>query len=177
MNLLGVLQETRPVFLLQLLLAQHQLDLAVSVVDLAVLGINLAEQVQRDVVCYTLARGAGERDIGGGEVDARLILGDIGGLQAHVEVVTLGLIGGGALGPSHCKNERMPGQLFVTNGCSMIEIRCAGSAGWNEVISVVMQNVQVRLFEAEAGKLSCHLPSGVTVDMVLGSKRGFQDNN
>lgn len=108
MNLLAVLQKTGPVLLLQLLLAQHELNLAVGVVDLAVLGINLGEKVQRDVVCYTLAGGAGERDVGGGDVELGLVLGDIGGLEAHVEVVALGVFSGGALGPSNCKNETIP---------------------------------------------------------------------
>lgn len=37
-----------------------------------------------------------------------------------------------------------------------------------------MQNVQFRLLEAEAGKFSCHLPSGVTVDMVSERIKGIQ---
>lgn len=131
MDLLGILQETRPVLLLQLLLAQHQLNLAVGVVDFAVLGIDLAKQVQGDVVCDTLAGGAGERDIVGGDSDVGLVLGDVRSLQAHVEVVALGLIGRGALGPSHCKNERIPSQLFASNVWTM-RLRPVDSIGGTE---------------------------------------------
>lgn len=91
LNLL--LCQARPVLLTQFLLAQHQLDLAVGVVDFAVLGVNLGEEVQRDGVCDTLARGTSEGDVCGGEVELGVVLGDIGSLEAHVEVVALSIIG------------------------------------------------------------------------------------
>lgn len=55
MNLLLVLEQTRPVFLVELLLSQDQLDPARGVVDLALVGVNLGEQVHLDVVGGLLA--------------------------------------------------------------------------------------------------------------------------
>lgn len=101
MDLLAVLEKAGPVLFLELLLAQNKLDLTVSVVDLAVLGVDLAEQVQGDGVCDTLAGGAGERNIVAGELEFGLLLGDIRSLEAHVEVVALGLISRGALCPGN----------------------------------------------------------------------------
>jgi hypothetical protein len=59
-ELLCVLHQTRPVLLLKLLLPQYQLDLAVSVVDLAVFGVDLGVKVERDVVFYALVGFPGE---------------------------------------------------------------------------------------------------------------------
>lgn len=101
MDLLGVLQKTRPVLHLQLLLPQNQLNLTVGVVDLAVLGVDLSVEVQGDVVCYALARRSGERDIVGGDLQVGLVLGNVGGLDEDVEVVALGLRVGRALGPGN----------------------------------------------------------------------------
>ena len=49
-ELLLVLQQTRPVLLLELLLSEDQLDTARRVVDLALLGVDLGVQVKLDVV-------------------------------------------------------------------------------------------------------------------------------
>lgn len=100
-DLLGVFKKTRPVLELQLLLAQNKLDLTVGVVHLAVLRVDLAEQVKGNRVCDALARGAGEGDIVGGQTQLGLLLRDIGSLQVHVEVVALGLRVGGTLGPGN----------------------------------------------------------------------------
>jgi hypothetical protein len=98
-DLLRVLQETGPVLELELLLAQDQLNLTVGVVDLAVLGVDLGVEVQGDGVCDTLARSAGERDIGSSDAQLGISPGDVGGLEVHVEVVPLRVGVGGALSP------------------------------------------------------------------------------
>lgn len=113
MNLLGILQKARPILHLQLLLAQNQLNLTVSVVDLAVLRVDLGVEVQGDGVCYALARRPGERDIVGGDFEVGLVLGDVGGLDVHVEVVALGLRVGRALGPGNWKTEKSTCQLTI----------------------------------------------------------------
>lgn len=98
-NLLGRAQQTRPVLFLQLLLAQHQLNLTVTVVHFAVVGIDLGEQVQRHMVFDTLLGGASERHIFRGNLDVCFGLGHVGSLDAHIEIVTLSLSAGRALGP------------------------------------------------------------------------------
>ena len=98
-NLLGCAQQTRPEFLLQLLLAQHQLDFTVIVVHFAVFRVDLGVQVQRHMIFKTLFGIASERDVGRGDLEVCRFLGHIGGLDIHVKVVTLGLSAGGALSP------------------------------------------------------------------------------
>lgn len=113
MNLLGVLQKARPVLHLQLLLSQDQLNLTVSVVDLAVLGVDLGVKVQRNMVRYTLSRLAGEGDVGGGDLEVGLCLGDVGSLEVNVEIVALGLRVGRALSPGNWKTEQFSCQLTI----------------------------------------------------------------
>ena len=99
MNLLGRAQQTRPELFLQFLLAQHQLNLTATVVHFAVVGINLCEQVQRHMVLDTLLGGPSERHIVRGNLEVCFGLGHVGGLDVHIEIVTLSLRAGGALGP------------------------------------------------------------------------------
>lgn len=107
-NLLRVLEKAGPVLKLELLLAQDQLNLTVGVVDLAVLGVDLGVEVQGDGVCDTLARSAGERDIGRSDAQLGLGLRNVGGLQVHVEVVPLRVGVGGALSPCDCNPDTSP---------------------------------------------------------------------
>jgi len=74
------------------------------VVHLAVFGIDLRVEGQRDLVCYALSRFSGEGDLGGGDFKVGFRLGDVGSLEINVEVVALGLRVGGALGPGNWKN-------------------------------------------------------------------------
>lgn len=99
MDLLGGLQQTRPVFFLELLLAQHQLDLTVTVVDLAVLGVDLGEQVERDVVFYALLGVACKSNVGRLDVEGGVRTGNISSLDANIEVVALGVAIRRALSP------------------------------------------------------------------------------
>ena len=101
MDLLLLLEQTGPVLFSKLLLAQNKLNLTVGVVHLAVLGVDLAEQVQGDGVCDTLAGGTSEGNIVGGELEIGLFLGNIGSLDAHVQVVALGLVSRGTLRPGN----------------------------------------------------------------------------
>jgi hypothetical protein len=103
--LLGLLEKTGPVLFLQLLLPQNQLDPTVGVVHLAVLGVDLGIEGQRDLVCNALASLASEGDLGGGDVEVGIRLGDVGSLEVHIEVVALGFIGGRALSPGNWKTE------------------------------------------------------------------------
>lgn len=54
-NLLLVLEKTGPVLFVEVLLLQDKLDPACGVIDLALLGVNLGEQVHLDVVGGLLA--------------------------------------------------------------------------------------------------------------------------
>lgn len=98
-NLLLRLQQTGPVFLLQLLLSQNQLDITVAVVHLGVLGVDLAEQIQRNFISDTLPGVSGERNVLRGDVQFGLGTGHIRSLDVHVKVVALNVSGGGALSP------------------------------------------------------------------------------
>jgi hypothetical protein len=98
-HLLLALEKAGPELKLKVLLPEDELDLAVGVVGLAVLGVNLAEQVERDAVCYALLGGALEGHILFGDAESSFRLGNIGGLDVDVKVVALRLIVGGALSP------------------------------------------------------------------------------
>jgi len=90
-HLLLALEKAGPELALELLLPENELDLAIGVVDLAVLGVDLGEEVQGDAVCYALLRGALEGNILVGDAESSLGLRNIGGLDVDVEVVALRL--------------------------------------------------------------------------------------
>lgn len=113
MELLGLLEETGPELRLELLLPQNQLAVAVGVVDLAVLGVDLGVEGQGDAVCNALDRLSGEGDLGGGNLKIGVVLGNVGNLDVHVEIVALGLISGRALSPGDWKNRIILGQLAI----------------------------------------------------------------
>jgi hypothetical protein len=100
-HLLGAAEETGPELRLELLLAENELDITVGVVDLAVLGVDLGVEVERDAVCYALTGGALESNILLGDAESSLGLGNIGGLDVDVEVVALRLRVGGTLSPGN----------------------------------------------------------------------------
>lgn len=89
MHLLRALEKAGPELLLELLLPENELDVAVGVVDFAVLGVDLGKQVQGDAVCYALPGGALERNVLLGNAEGSIGLGNLGSLNVHVEVVAL----------------------------------------------------------------------------------------
>jgi hypothetical protein len=54
--LLVLLEQPRPKLLLELLLAQHQLDIAARVMDLGLLGVDLGEKLKLNGICDLLGR-------------------------------------------------------------------------------------------------------------------------
>lgn len=74
-NLDLILEQTRPVFLLELLLAEHHLDVARRVVDLAVLRVDLAKELELDRIRRFLGRAVpGEVQVRGLQVQSDLAL-------------------------------------------------------------------------------------------------------
>lgn len=55
-NLLAVLEQTGPVLLLELLLAQYECDIAAAVVDLGLFGVDLGVELDVNGVCDFLGR-------------------------------------------------------------------------------------------------------------------------
>jgi hypothetical protein len=103
MEPLGLLEQPRPVLLLELLLLQLNLDVLGGVVDLALRGVDLGVELELDVVLALEGpRGAGERQGRGREVQLDAFLGDVGDGDGEVDEVLLRLGIGGALGPEDC---------------------------------------------------------------------------
>lgn len=109
MGLLGGLEQTGPVLLLELLLPQNQLNLTVIVVHLGVLGVDLAVQVEGDIIVNALLGVSREGDVGRGDGQLGTGLVDIGGLDVDVQVVALGLSGRRPLGPRDCELKKIKG--------------------------------------------------------------------
>lgn len=95
---LALLQQPRPVLLLQLLLPQLEVHVRAGVVRLGGVDVDVAVELELDVVGGLLGLGvAAEGEAAGLEVD--LGLGDVGRGDREGDVVVLGVRGGGALGP------------------------------------------------------------------------------
>lgn len=100
LHLGSVLEQTRPVFLLELLLAQLHLDVTSGVMRLAVLGVDLAEEGEVEVICALQGfRVALESQGGGLEIELQVLFGYIGNGDGEVDEVLLGVGAGRALGP------------------------------------------------------------------------------
>jgi hypothetical protein len=103
MVLLLLLGKAGPVFFLELLLLQLELDVLVGVVDLGVLRVDGLKEVELEVVLALQGGGStGEGKLLGLEVELNLILGGIGDGDGEVDEVLLSLVGGRALGPENC---------------------------------------------------------------------------
>ena len=101
-NLSFVLQQPRPILLLELGLAQDHLDIAVGVVDLALLGVNLGEQIQFDLVRDILGvRVALEGHLRGLDVEFHIFLRDVWNRKREVDIVAGGVRFRAALGPQN----------------------------------------------------------------------------
>ena len=97
-----ILEQARPELLLELLLAQHQCDVAPAVLELGLLRVDLGEEVEVDGV-GDLFRCAGtlEAELGGLQVELQIRLGNIGRDDGEEDVVLLRLGGGRALRPGN----------------------------------------------------------------------------
>lgn len=99
-QLLVLLKQAGPVFLLELLLLQLDLDVLGGVVDLAGLGVDLGEELELDVeLAFEGAGRSREGQARGLEVELQAVLGDVGDGDGEVDEVLAGVGGGGALGP------------------------------------------------------------------------------
>jgi hypothetical protein len=91
-DLLRVLEESWPELLLGLLLPENQLDVLGGVVDLAVVDIDLGEELELDVVRLLQAVGlAAEGEAGGLEIKLEVLLLAVGHGDGEVDVVLLWL--------------------------------------------------------------------------------------
>lgn len=89
---LGVLEQPRPVFLLELLLLQLDLDVLAGVVDLALGGVNLGVELELDVVLLLESGGSsGEVECGGLEVELDVVLGHVRDGECQVDKVLFGI--------------------------------------------------------------------------------------
>lgn len=104
MKLLGVLKKSWPVLLLELLLLKLYLNVLGSVVDLALLGVDLSVEVELNVI-FSLqsTRGTSEGQLGGLKVKLKILLGDIGDGDGQVDEVLSSIGSGRALGPENCE--------------------------------------------------------------------------
>ena len=97
---LVLLEESWPVLLLEVLLLELDLDVLGSVVDLALGRVNLGVEFELDVVLALQgARGTGEGQGGGLEVQLQVILGYVRDGDGQVDEVLGGVGVGGALSP------------------------------------------------------------------------------
>lgn len=116
MNLGLLLQQSRPVLLLLLLLPQHEIETARAMLLLALLRNNLVEELQVNDVLDTLAGLSVELDGGRCDLQIGVFWRDIGGVDADEKDVLRGVGGVGALGPGD----------FGVNLCRHFCGRCAG---------------------------------------------------
>lgn len=102
MNLLGLLQQTGPVGIVELLLAQLQLDIAGGMVDLALGRVNLGVELELEVVGPFEGIGVtGEGQAIWLEVQLQVGSRHIGNADGQVDKVLLGIDLGGALRPEN----------------------------------------------------------------------------
>ena len=102
-DLLRLLEETRPVGSIKLLLAQLHLDIAGSVVDLARRRVDLGEEFELDVVGLLEGVGvASEGEASGLEVKLEVRSRDVRNANGEVDEVALRVGSGRALGPENC---------------------------------------------------------------------------
>lgn len=94
MSLLGVLQQSWPVLLLQLFLPQYHLNVGSGVMCLGVLGVDLVIKFEFDMVGGFLGfRGTSECELGRGEIELQGLCRHIGDAYREIYVVFLGISG------------------------------------------------------------------------------------
>ena len=103
MHLLAIFEQPRPVLFLGLFFPQHELDVARAVYRLGVFDVDLAVELELDMIRRLLGVGfAGEGQARGVEVDFAVLGRDVRGRDGEVDDVLLRGRGVGALGPEHC---------------------------------------------------------------------------
>lgn len=103
LDLLGLLQQAGPVLVLELLLAQLQLDVPGGVVDLAVLRVDLGPELELGVVrALQRVRVAVERQRRRLQVELEALLGHVRYRDGQVDEILLGIGAGGPLCPENC---------------------------------------------------------------------------
>jgi len=102
-DLLRILQQSWPELLLQLLLSQDQLNVLGGVVDLALRGVNLGVELERNlVVSLEGIRVAGKCQGSGLKVELKLGCLDIRYGEGQVDEVLSGIGLVGSLSPKDC---------------------------------------------------------------------------
>jgi hypothetical protein len=106
MHLLSALEQTWPVLLLELLLPQHQLDIAGRVVDLALGRVDLGVELQLDVVGFLFRlRVARECEFVGLEIELQVFGVHVCGRDGEEDVVLGRVCAGRALCPENWRTD------------------------------------------------------------------------
>lgn len=156
LQLLGLLEQAGPVLLLEVLLAQLQLDVARGVVDLGVLGVDLRVELELEVeVALQGVRVALELERGGLEVQRVLVGRDIGGGDGQVDEVLLRVGVGGALGPEDWSWEIWLATVAVAAAAAAI----LGNRGGGELEQMQTRTGLPRLRGALSSTLEAQSPS------------------
>jgi hypothetical protein len=102
-NLRLVLEQARPELLLELLLAENKCDIAATVLDLGLLGVDLGEELEVNSIGDLFrCRGTLEAELCGLQVELQVGLWDVGGDNGEEDVVPLGVVSRRALRPGDC---------------------------------------------------------------------------
>lgn len=109
MHLLGLLEQAGPVGVVEVLLAQLDLDVAGCVVDLALGGVDLGVELELEVIrALERLRGAREGQAGGLEIELEARRGHVGHVDGEVDEVLLGVGLGRALRPEDYRGVLAP---------------------------------------------------------------------
>ena len=104
MDLLGVLEEARPVLLLEFLLVELELNVLAGVVNLGPLGVDLGEELNVELVGLLQGLGVAlEGESLGLQVQLEVGRGDVRDGDGEPDEVLLGVRGAGALSPEDCR--------------------------------------------------------------------------
>lgn len=95
-----IFKQSRPVFLLEFFLPQDNLDVSCGVINLALIDVDLGEELKLQVVRRLLRiRGACEVQASRLEIKLHCFVGHIGYGDCEVDIVFGGIGAGGALRP------------------------------------------------------------------------------
>lgn len=156
MDLLALLQKTWPVLLLELLLSQDHLHILSSVVDLALLWIDLSEELNLEMVSSLEGiRVTGEVEGGWLKIELEVLFWYVWNGDGKVDVVLLLINGRRALSPKDCDMLATALQAPTKVDSLLVGLRsCRSSCG-----------LEKHMKDRAVGKF--HLPSGIcVVDMI-----------